>query len=315
LNDEVLRPQSNRATHENYSPGSIFKIVVGMACLEAGLNPDEKVEVLPDPRNPSHGVFQLGKRLIKDTAPAGDYDFRRAFMKSSNTYFITNGLRYGLDGILRIGQRLHFGEKTGLPTRQEVAGNFPNYKSIRRGWSDGDTANFCIGQGALDVTPLPIAVLVSSIANWGKVMWPRLVDRIEPQEYLGDDLIIRNKIEKPRDHLGVSQRTLKIVRDAMRADVEDVQGTGQACKDLAFRVCAKTGTAQVQNEKNQNIDHTTWYASFAPYEEPRYTVVVMVEGGQSGGGTCGPVAKKIYEAILAKEKKQGIKGPVLAQKN
>src|SRR4051812_37839693 len=98
LNDEILRPQSNRAMHENYAPGSIFKIVVGMSCLEAGLNPAEKVEVLPDPRNPSHGYIQLGKRFIKDTAPAGEYDFRRAFMKSSNAYFITNGLRYGLDG-------------------------------------------------------------------------------------------------------------------------------------------------------------------------------------------------------------------------
>jgi penicillin-binding protein 2 len=310
-----LKPQINRATQENYAPGSIFKIIVGMACLEAGLNPDDRIEVPPDPRNPTHGYIQLGKRFIKDTAPPGEYDFRRAFMESSNTYFITNGLRYGIDGILRIGQHLHLGERTGLPTRQEVAGNFPNYRTIRRGWSDGDTANFCIGQGPVDVTPLQIAVLISSIANGGKVMWPRLIDRVEPQEYMGDDLIIRNKVQPPRDYLSVSQRTLKTVREAMRADVEDPKGTGRACKDLPIRVCAKTGTAQVQNSQNVTVDHTTWYASFAPYEEARYTVVVMAEGGSSGGGTCGPIANKIYQAILAKEKKQGPKGSVLAQNN
>ncbi|HUR45886.1 MAG TPA: penicillin-binding protein 2 [Candidatus Saccharimonadales bacterium] len=314
LTDETLRPQSNRATHENYSPGSIFKIVVGMACLEAGLNPDDRFYVPADPRNPSHGYIMVGKRAIKDTAPAGDYDFRRAFMRSSNYYFITNGLRYGIDGILTLGQRLHFGEKTGIPTMQEVGGSFPTYKSVRRGWSDGDTANLCIGQGPVDITPLQIAVLISAIANGGKVMWPRIVDHIEPQDFMGEENITRFERGRVRDNLGVSKRTLDIVRNAMRSDVEDAEGTGKAASIEGFRVCAKTGTAQVMNSKREITDHTTWFASYGPYEAPRYVVVVMAESGVSGGGTCGPVAKLVYQAILDKEKKLATKGAVLAQK-
>jgi penicillin-binding protein 2 len=315
MTDETLRPQSNRATHENYSPGSIFKIVVGMACLEAGLNPADKFFVPADPPEPWHGYIMVGKRHIRDTAPSGDYDFRRAFMRSSNAYFITNGLRYGIDGILSIGQRLHFGEKTGLPIMQEVSGAFPSYKTVRRGWSDGDTANLCIGQGPVDITPLQIAVLISAIANGGKVMWPRIIDRIEPPEFAGEENIVRIKGGRVRDHLGVSKKTMDIIQDAMRSDVEDSEGTGRAAIIPGFRVCAKTGTAQVKNVRGQTTDHTTWFASYAPFEAPRYVVVVMAESGASGGTTCGPVAKKIYEAIVDKEKKQSAKGPVLARKD
>src|SRR6266700_2883255 len=173
LNDPVLRPQINRATQENYAPGSIFKIVDSLACLEAGLDPAEKIQ------NPGH--ILVGRKLIKDLAAPGEYDFRRAFLKSSNTYFITNGLRYGVENIVRIGERLHLGERCDLPTRQEVSGSFPRQRTLRQGWASGDTANLCIGQGRLDVTPVQIAVMTAAIANGGKVLWPRLVDRIEAQ--------------------------------------------------------------------------------------------------------------------------------------
>jgi len=77
-----------------------------------------------------------------------------------------------------------------------------------------------------------------------------------------------------------------------------------------MRVCGKTGTALVMNERNQVVDYTTWFVSFAPYENPRYVVVVMVESGGSGGGTCGPIARDIYGAI---RKREADKTKVLAQ--
>lgn len=82
-----------------------------------------------------------------------------------------------------------------------------------------------------------------------------------------------------------------------------------------MRVCGKTGTAQ--NKHNGEIDHTTWFLSFAPYESPRYAVVVMVETGRggSGGGTCAPVAKLIYEAIVAREQMNGNHAPTMAKAN
>ncbi|MGA2660155.1 MAG: penicillin-binding transpeptidase domain-containing protein, partial [Verrucomicrobiota bacterium] len=171
--DPVLRPIINRATYENYQPGSIFKTVVAMACLEQGLDPKETIY--------SPGYIYIGRRRIGDLAKPGMYDFEQAFRKSSNVYFITNGLQAGVTNIVRLGQRLHLGERIGLPTRQETAGTFPSWQRISAHWSDGDTANLCIGQGEVDVTPLQMAVVTSAIANDGKVLWPRLVARIESQ--------------------------------------------------------------------------------------------------------------------------------------
>jgi penicillin-binding protein 2 len=302
LNDKVLTPQKNRATQMNYLPGSIFKIVDALAALEAGLDPKEKIYNPPDPAEPWHGHIMVGRRKVKDTAKPGEYDFRRALINSCNTYFITNGIRYGVEGIVRIGQRLHFGERTGLPTRQEIKGSFPTLRGIHSGWFDGDTANLCIGQGAIDVTPVQIAVMISAVANGGTVLWPRLVDRIEPQDPTSGESPIRFPGGQARDNLGVKPRTLEIVHEAMLADVEDKEeGTGKLAAVDGLRICAKTGTAQVKDVHGNLTDYTTWFASFAPYEKPRYVVVVMVESGSSGGGTCAPIAKKIYTAIQTRE--------------
>jgi cell division protein FtsI/penicillin-binding protein 2 len=100
-----------------------------------------------------------------------------------------------------------------------------------------------------------------------------------------------------RDRLGLSARTIKIMHDSMLGDTEDADGTGTQAAVPGLRICAKTGTAQVQDERNVKTGLTTWFASFAPYEKPRYAVVVMVEDGEYGGTTCAPVARKIYEAI------------------
>ena len=301
LNDEQLRPQINRCTQENYAPGSIFKIVVALAALEAGLNPNESYYVQPDPENPSKGCFIKGKIKKKDTAPPGHYDFKRAFIHSSNAYFIDCGLRAGIKSIVAVGDRLHLGERTGLTTRQEVKGYFPDVNRVSYAWSDGNTANTCIGQDPVLVTPLQMAVMTAAIANGGKVLWPRIVDRIEPLETVPGQQAVVYPRGQVRDQLGISARSLDILRAAMLADVEDSEGTGIAARIPGFRVCGKTGTAQVMNERNQVTDHTTWFASYAPFENPRYAVVVMVEGGGSGGGTCAPIAREIYLAIQKRE--------------
>jgi cell division protein FtsI/penicillin-binding protein 2 len=86
----------------------------------------------------------------------------------------------------------------------------------------------------------------------------------------------------------------------MRDDVSDVEGTGKASRLEGFAVCGKTGTAEIKG--NGRKDKVTWFASFGPYEAPRYTVIVMVESGGSGGGTCAPVAKRIYEFLRDRER-------------
>ena len=304
LSDERQRPQINRALQENYAPGSIFKTVVALAALENGLNPAQTYEVQADPVRAGRGCIYIGRRKVEDTAPPGPYDFRRALKLSSNSYFINAGLRAGMASIVQIGERLHLGERTGLLTRgQETPGIFPKPNRIRTGWLDGDTANACIGQGEVNVTPVQMAVLTSAIANGGKVLWPRLVDRLEPLAATGQPATTFSS-GRVRDNLGVKPRSLEILRAAMLADVEDADGTGRASQVAGMRVCGKTGTAQIMNEHNQVTDHTTWFISFAPYENPRYAVVVMVESGGSGGGTCAPIAKEIYLALQKREQRQ-----------
>jgi penicillin-binding protein 2 len=312
LNDPELMPQMNRATQGRYAPGSIFKTVVGMGLLEEGLDPLKEFYVAPDPRNPAKGVIYVG-RAIQDQARPGMYDFKKALIHSSNSYFITNGILMGIERAVAIGMQLHLGEKTGIPTHQENSGEFPNLDRIRSHWYQGDTANFCIGQNPVLVTPLQMTVVAAAIANGGTVLYPRLVDRI----YASDPTAPSDPIVMPsgrvRGRLQVSQRTMRLLHDAMLADVEDPGGTGTAARVAEMRVCAKTGTAQVKNTANQTTSHNVWFMSFAPYERPKYAVVVMVEGGTSGGGDCAPLAGDIYRAIVQSEKKAAAPKPLAAR--
>ncbi len=245
----------------------------------------------------------MGRKRIGDLARPGLYDFRRALMASCNTYFISNGLHVaGIANIVRLGERFHLGEVTGLPTRQEVPGIFPSLSQVGSGWHDGDTANLCIGQGQMAVTPIQMAVMTAAIANGGKVLRPRLVDRIEPPDpALGGQTNYLPAVEV-RDDLGVKPRNLQIVREAMLADVEDPNGTGTKAAVPGMRISGKTGTAEVKNLAGMQVDKITWFVSFAPYESPRYAVVVMVEGGVFGGITCAPAARKIYLALQDRER-------------
>jgi penicillin-binding protein 2 len=305
MSDATLRPQVNRATQENYAPGSILKTVVGLACLEAGLDPNAKIYNPENPADPGHGHVVIGHRSIRDTAPPGLYNFRRAIVLSSNTYFITNGMKAGIQSIGRLAQRLHLGERCDLPTKQEAGGYFPSLKRIQSNWFDGDTANLCIGQGYIAVTPLQMAVVTAALANGGRVLWPRLVDRIESQETLpGEQPFIPYPKGRIRDNLGVSAHSLGILREAMLGETEDPEGTGKNAVVPGLRICGKTGTAQVKDAQGRLIGYDFWFLSFAPFENPRYAVVVMIESTNrgSGGSVCAPLAHDIYLAIQKAER-------------
>jgi penicillin-binding protein 2 len=306
LSDPKLKPEINRATQGIFAPGSIFKTVVALAALEEGLDPKATIYNPENPEDPGHGYYKLGKdSSIRDTAPPGDYNFKRAIERSCNTYFITAGLHAGIRSILEMGENFHLGEHTELPTQQDGKGSFPTLERVRSDWREGDTAHLCIGQGEIAVTPMQMAVEISAIANGGRVLWPRLVERIEPQDPASGQAATHSPAGRVRDELKVHPRNLQILRDAMLGETEDeAEGTGREARVPGLRICGKTGTAQVKDEHGQLTGYNFWFASFAPYENPKYAVVVMVqsEGRGSGGLVCAPIAHDIYEAILQSER-------------
>ncbi len=316
---QALQAEKNRATFENYQPGSIFKTVVALAALENGLNVNEIYRVEADPSRSGKGCIYVGKRKIEDTVAPGPYDFKRAFIHSSNAYFVNAGLNHaGIENIVRIGRQFHLGETNRLFAHQETRGNFPTEKQIHSGWRDGDTANVCIGQGPVDITPLQMAVMVSAIANGGTILWPRLVQRIEPQDGAAGAVTTNFPAPLVRDRLAVHARSLQILRDAMLADVESSEGTGREAAVAGLKIGAKTGTAQVKDSAGRMTGHNFWLASFAPFENPKYAVVVMVQKPMphegSGGTICAPIAHDVYETILKKETTGATKALAMAKR-
>lgn len=314
---QQLTAENNRATAEHYQAGSVFKTIVALAALEtpqAHFNPEENHYVEENPKRPGHGVIYVGKNRhpIGDTVPPGNYDLRRAIARSSNSYFIALGLRPGVfEKTVALGNELHLGERFGpevLPLRQETGGNFPRADRIQN-WLPGDRAFICIGQGRMDVTPLQVAVMISAIANGGAVLTPRLMDRLEPNDPTGLTPAYIYPRGQVRNRLSVSRRSFDIVHKAMLAETEDpTEGTGRGVQGCGFRVCGKTGTAELQVLRDDGgKKNTTWFASFAPYETPRYAVIVMVEDGESGGKTCVPIAKDVYLALGEFEKRNTAK--------
>jgi penicillin-binding protein 2 len=320
LENKMLTPQLNRAVSGAYPPGSTFKIITGIACLENGLDPEEVFD--------SQGEYKANSssRPIADTAGAGKFNFQRAFYRSSNTYFIHYGLAAGLAKILEVARRFHLGERTRISTGQEPgAGNVPVPENAGLSLPLSSTPDVCIGQ-EITTTPLQMACVISAIANGGALYWPRVVshDR-SPDTGQSEPLVQQGRL---RDRVQINPRHLDIIRRAMLADTEHpadgptrAMAAGGAYQPFHhddgtpcfqnFLVAGKTGTAEVKST-GSNYKKITWFDSYGPFEDPRYVVVVMVEDGESGGKTCAPVAKQIYEAILKRERAGASKSAALA---
>ena len=218
LNDPKLRPEINRATQENYAPGSIFKPIVGLAALENGLDPNASY----NPENPKiRGMVYIMAGGKSTTRRRRANTISAAPSLSPAIPISSPSACTGIEKIVRLAEKFHFGERTGLPTRQETKGIFPTLEQVQSpDWRDGNTANICIGQGEMDVTPMQMAVAYSAIANGGKVLWPRLVERIEPQDPASGDTVTNFPAGLVRDQIGVSARNLNILHDAMLAETE-----------------------------------------------------------------------------------------------
>jgi penicillin-binding protein 2 len=297
LNDPKLKPLVNHATSfDTYAPGSAFKIITAIACLESGVLDPEEIFHSP-------GIFEEQGFRIEDTAPPGDYNFVSAFYHSSNTYFCHYGMKAGLRKLFEVAKRFHLGEKTDFVTREEKAGFVPSPDEAGKPAFRSSTPYVAIGQ-EITVTPLQMTVMIAAIANGGTIFWPRLVSHAcVPGTASARELFPEGRV---RDHVSLNPQHLQILRQAMLQDTEHPGANAYgAFHDPThplsnFHVAGKTGTAQV-NSPDLDYRRVVWFDSYGPYEDPRYAVVVMVVNGGSGGETCAPRARQIYQALLKRE--------------
>lgn len=306
-------PLMNRAINA-YAPGSTFKLCTALAGIRAGIgNKDFDCS----------GGVQYGDKYMKcwvltakpQQPPHGHQDLSNAIKNSCNSYFFQYGNAAGIDQIDAVGGMLGLGKKTELPLNNVAAGVLPgpawlatNYPRER--WSPGYTANTSIGQGFVLATPLQMAVIASTVANWGIVYQPHLVEKVVSR----DGTVIKQEPIKVNGELlkesGIAADQFEKVRKGMWKVVNDDSGTARKARLKKYLVAGKTGTAQFF--RNGIKDYHTWFLSFAPYDQPRYVVAVFVQGGKSGGSVPAPIAAKILEQIFAMEEGQEVKLEALA---
>jgi penicillin-binding protein 2 len=298
LTGDATDPLINRALSA-YAPGSTYKIPIALAGLRAGL--DER-------RLNCSGGVRYGDKLMacwiaSKNGAHGTLDLQSAIRVSCNAFFYQYGNAAGIDQIVAVGHLLGLGEKSGLPLSAEAPGILPGpdwmrVNRPRERWSSGQTANVAIGQGYVLASPLQIAMLTATVANGGTSYFPRLVDKI----VAADGSVVRQEPVKVRANLheqGLTMEQIEKVRRGMWDVVNRGGGTAPGARITGYEVAGKTGTAQFW--RGGIKDNHTWFIAFAPYDEPRYAVSVIVQGAQSGGGVAAPIASKILSDVFKME--------------
>jgi penicillin-binding protein 2 len=294
-----LRPWRFRAIQDYFAPGSTFKVVTGLAAYKAGITRTSESVSCP-------GAFRLGNtrfRCWKDSGH-GPVQLISAIERSCDVYFYTMGARLGLDPIAEMGKALGFGHTTGIDLAGESNGIMPSkawYNKYLPPYTLGAAVNASIGQGAVTVTPLQLAVAYAAIANGGTVYEPQIALRIESY----DGRAVREISPKVRTKLDVPPEALEAVREGLRHVVNVAGGTAYRRRLAELEVSGKTGTAQVSalgkvRLKDHQLpwhlrDHA-WFASFAPSSAPEIVVVVFVEHGGHGGAAAAPPAMEVIKA-------------------
>lgn len=270
------KPMLNRACAERYAPGSVFKPVTALAGLRAGRLPEEVYECI--------GAYGMAGSRIRCARRwgHGDLDVRHALRESCNPFFCSWGVGIGMEALAAAARDLGLGAKTGLDFPDDKAGFVPSAAELaHEEWSTGNIALIAIGQGKIDVTPLQMARMTAAVGT-GWLVTPRL--------WAGASI--------ERKRLPFSERDLAVVREGMRMVVDG--GTGKlAGEGLAVAVSGKTGTAEVDRVAGRTKN--TWFVAYAPSENPTVAVALMIENGESGGGTAAPRVRNILKEVFGEK--------------
>lgn len=297
------QPMMNKAIQGEYPPASTYKIVTAMAALEEGIvNLEEEIYC------PGH--YQYGNRLYHCWKEIGHgrLNMVQALSQSCDVYFYQVGKRLGVDTIARYARACGLGAPTGISLDREADGFIPTaqWKLRRFGipWQGGETLSIAIGQGYNLVTPLQMTVLISAIANSGAQYRPSILKTIETVE--GKQVKTGESVLAGR--LPASQATLKLIRKGLWHAVNARHGTAYwHVRDKSVEISGKTGTAQIisrkngeariENHEDQHKPHA-WFVGYAPSDNPKIAVSVLVEHGEHGSSAAGTIAGKLMRNYL-----------------
>lgn len=304
LNNSPDHPLNNRALQGVYPPGSTFKPFMALAGLELGKRTPGFT--IHDP-----GFFQIGGsgRVFRDWKRGGHgmVNMHKAIVVSCDTYFYGLAQDLGIDAISEFIGQFGLGRRTGIDIEGEVAGLLPSqeWKQRRFGqrWFVGDTISVGIGQGYNLTTPMQLAFATAILANNGRIYRPHVVQHIQDSQTRALTTIE----PQPIGQLRLKPENIDLVRNAM-VDVTRPGGTaawsGMGAK---YALAGKTGTSQVIGLRGQEYDETriderhrdhALFVAFAPADDPKIALAILVENGGSGSATAAPIARKVIDFYL-----------------
>ncbi|MBU6326504.1 MAG: hypothetical protein KGQ89_02655, partial [Verrucomicrobia bacterium] len=304
----ICLPLMNRAT-ESFDPGSTFKLPTAIAGARAGLG---------DKIYSCNGYVQYGNHKAgcwiwnQSKGMHGAQNVSKAIQQSCNPYFFRLANAVGPRGMAETFTMLNLGRTTGIELPSEKPGTVigsPAWKlkNPTTTVTPVDTAFLAIGQGVSSASPLQLASIACAIANGGKYYQPRVVKKV----VLNNKVVVADEPKLVVDLLkeGVKPADMDRIRQGMWMAVNKPGGTAGRVKMPNMEVAAKTGTAQSIDRGRKS--NNSWTVSFAPFENPKYAVCVLVVGGKSGGKVCGPLVHLIYRGLFAQE--EGLKLPLHPQ--
>lgn len=288
LNDKN-RPLLNRAIQARYPPGSTWKPLMAIAGLEEGVINE-------------NSTFFCGGQLIFGDRPFGchgahgNVNVRKAIQASCNVFFYQLALKLQLEKISKWATNFGFGSKTGIDLPFENSGVFPTLEYVKKKFGNLEKApkglllNYGIGQGEIAVTPIQMAVYVAAIANGGTIYVPHVVRAIK-NSLLNQTTLL--KIESRK--IDVNPKTIEIVKKAMFDVVNVPGGTAFGIRLPGIDVCGKTGTAQAAQPGQR--DHS-WFVCFAPKDNPKIAMSVVVENAGFGAAVAAPIARELIKEFF-----------------
>jgi penicillin-binding protein 2 len=307
--NKQLSPLTNRVISE-FAPGSTMKVATAISGAIKGLSGNSfscTGYVAYGNHNVGCWIWNMHK------GSHGTLSLSKALQQSCNPYFNKLANTMGWKAMVEGCQMVGFGKRTNVELPGEKTGILPGSRAWRAANPSAVmtpvlTAFLSIGQGDTMATPLQLCAMTACVANGGKYYQPRIVRKAVSED---GRVVIPDKSKLVVDLIeaGIKPKDFELIRKGMWMAVNVPGGTAGKVRMPGMEVAAKTGTAQTTD--NGKKSNNSWVISFAPYENPKYAVCVLVQNGGSGGGVCGPLVHLIYSGLFAQ--KEGLKLPLAPQ--